>query len=523
MKNALPLTNSINDFAPLNNSVSFDKIPNTKQAHNVPRNETQNHQNTSSIINNVENANSSNKNTFDKNSNNNNNNEIEILEELPNPYESKPPKPKILAPEICIECMMRDRDMADVDVSPIVWKRKSDNDIEKALSLWSQEESNGIPIQSRVGMKPQDEVSEENLIKWTTINPPVSNFRAHNLKNYVQDQVKRNNVNNTIDKTLDKILKFPSTSSLNTSSRSSMNIEEPNRVQRRRRLSESGATSVASNRTSRQNLAISLANAPPLPTNAVNQIERQSRIDPTPRPINTKSNNVRPISSANELLHPTSPNQLEVPISPKNSMPTSKRPFSFFFKHSNRSAATSVASNLPSGSMVDMHLGLDRDPFTMIPHNKPKATSVNEMEMWSNNDKGISNGKATETKKKKKGLKGLWNKIRGKSNSHNHNNHHTPSVTSGAHSECVPTPSIDDKNRESSLLELQAAAEKEDTSSPLPPPPSMSFLSGERVRASSHPSLSQPRLSTYSSSDTLATRPSMEMENEIVRSKSGEV
>ncbi|TIC36877.1 hypothetical protein E3Q09_01174 [Wallemia mellicola] len=403
---------------------------------------------------------------------------------------TKPPQ------EICLECMMRDRDMADVDVSPAVWKRNSDKDVEKALALWSLQEQNGIDTTERAGLKPQDEVTEENLTKWTTINPPVSNYRVTNLKIYVQEQVNRNNVDNSIDKTLDKILKYPSTSSL-SSQKTSPPIEERTQ-QRRRRLSESGAAT-NTNRTSKQNLAISLANAPPLPTDAANQITNygQKKV--------IRSTAARPLTTVTDV--PKSSQQLEVPHSPQSTIasPASvhKRPFSLFFKHSNRSAATSVASGLPSGSMVDMHIGLDKDGHN---GNNQRANSVNGMEMWHNSSSKSLNEDNKSEKKKKKGIRGLWNRIRGKSASNAHLSNRS----------VVGSPSFDDRQREGSLLELKQQAEKEDVRSPLPPPPSMRFLSGETDEApvaSPRTRVLLPHQQNNIPNDTPSDRPSFELEN----------
>lgn len=62
---------------------------------------------------------------------------------MSNPQVTVPHTPQSPAPalkpqppaEVCVECMMRDRDMADVDVvGPGVWARKSDADFEEAMA-----------------------------------------------------------------------------------------------------------------------------------------------------------------------------------------------------------------------------------------------------------------------------------------------------------------------------------------------------------------------------------------------------
>lgn len=53
----------------------------------------------------------------------------------PRPTVVSPVAVELPAPEVCVECMMRDQDMADVDVTgPGVWARKSDYDFEEAIA-----------------------------------------------------------------------------------------------------------------------------------------------------------------------------------------------------------------------------------------------------------------------------------------------------------------------------------------------------------------------------------------------------
>ncbi|KDE07784.1 hypothetical protein MVLG_02052 [Microbotryum lychnidis-dioicae p1A1 Lamole] len=57
----------------------------------------------------------------------------------PRPVAALPPPHLIPQPEVCVECMMRDKDMDDVDVTgPHVWDRDSDIDFEDALR-WDDE------------------------------------------------------------------------------------------------------------------------------------------------------------------------------------------------------------------------------------------------------------------------------------------------------------------------------------------------------------------------------------------------
>jgi hypothetical protein len=58
-------------------------------------------------------------------------------------------------PEICLECMMRDEDMIDVDVlGPGLWERESDRDFDEALRLEREEDQRGQSERSGNGTGP---------------------------------------------------------------------------------------------------------------------------------------------------------------------------------------------------------------------------------------------------------------------------------------------------------------------------------------------------------------------------------
>lgn len=80
---------------------------------------------------------------------------------------------KVVAPEeVCIECMMRDRDMADVDVStPGVWERESDVWYEELVRKEQEEARLGIPV-SNSNNKVRSQgglLTEGNLKVWLTM------------------------------------------------------------------------------------------------------------------------------------------------------------------------------------------------------------------------------------------------------------------------------------------------------------------------------------------------------------------
>ncbi|TRM69813.1 hypothetical protein BD626DRAFT_422247 [Schizophyllum amplum] len=92
--------------------------------------------------------------------------------------------------EVCLECAMRDQDMADVDVtSPGVWERASDAAIEELKQREAEEEAAGIVNddpnrpRTRGGL-----LTEQNLKVWLTMNPKEPQARQQTLSKYVKAQ-----------------------------------------------------------------------------------------------------------------------------------------------------------------------------------------------------------------------------------------------------------------------------------------------------------------------------------------------
>lgn len=72
--------------------------------------------------------------------------------------------------EVCIECAMRDQDMADVDVtSPGVWERESDAAYEELYRLESEEDAAGIPHPENRPRARGDLLSESHLRAWLSV------------------------------------------------------------------------------------------------------------------------------------------------------------------------------------------------------------------------------------------------------------------------------------------------------------------------------------------------------------------
>ncbi|EIW83017.1 hypothetical protein CONPUDRAFT_81113 [Coniophora puteana RWD-64-598 SS2] len=108
----------------------------------------------------------------------------------PNPVNTvlnPPPPPE----EVCIECAMRDQDMADVvAVGPGVWERESDVLYEELVRREQEEEAAGIPPSDNPP-RPRAKggrLTEQNLKVFNDLNPREPAARAQTLNKYVTAQ-----------------------------------------------------------------------------------------------------------------------------------------------------------------------------------------------------------------------------------------------------------------------------------------------------------------------------------------------
>lgn len=84
-----------------------------------------------------------------------------------NPVHVKPHVPK---EEVCLECAMRDQDMADVDVtSPGIWERDSDAYYHDLVRSEEEAISNDIPLPEDRPRSTGDMLTETNLKLWLTM------------------------------------------------------------------------------------------------------------------------------------------------------------------------------------------------------------------------------------------------------------------------------------------------------------------------------------------------------------------
>ncbi|KDQ21738.1 hypothetical protein BOTBODRAFT_168954 [Botryobasidium botryosum FD-172 SS1] len=94
--------------------------------------------------------------------------------------------------EVCVECMMRDRDMADVDVTtPGVWDRESDVGYQELVRKEELEGMQGVPADvdtKKLRSRGTHQMSEENMSVWLTMNPKEPTARWQTLEAYLTAQ-----------------------------------------------------------------------------------------------------------------------------------------------------------------------------------------------------------------------------------------------------------------------------------------------------------------------------------------------
>lgn len=101
------------------------------------------------------------------------------------------PNPPTPPEEICVECAMRDQDMADVVVvGPGMWERESDVLYEELLRREQEDEAAGI-LSSECSSKPRargGRLTEQNIKIWHTMTPREPASKQQTLEQYVKAQ-----------------------------------------------------------------------------------------------------------------------------------------------------------------------------------------------------------------------------------------------------------------------------------------------------------------------------------------------
>ncbi|THH30800.1 hypothetical protein EUX98_g3380 [Antrodiella citrinella] len=99
--------------------------------------------------------------------------------------------PQMPKEEVCVECSMRDQDMADVDVTgPGVWERESDVMYEDLIRREEEGETSG-KSSSDHSSRPRAKggpLTEGNMKLWLSMNPKEASSRLQTLDQYVRSQ-----------------------------------------------------------------------------------------------------------------------------------------------------------------------------------------------------------------------------------------------------------------------------------------------------------------------------------------------
>ncbi|THH21349.1 hypothetical protein EW146_g191 [Bondarzewia mesenterica] len=109
----------------------------------------------------------------------------------PNPinpvYSPTPPNPM---EEVCVECAMRDQDMADVDVtSPGIWERESDVAFHELLRREIDEDTQGIVSDDPERPRARGgRLTEPNMKLWLSLNPKEPASKRQTLEKYLKSQ-----------------------------------------------------------------------------------------------------------------------------------------------------------------------------------------------------------------------------------------------------------------------------------------------------------------------------------------------
>lgn len=447
-----------------------------------------------------------------------------------------PPPHLVPQPEICVECMMRDRDMADVDVTtPGVWERASDADFEEqmrweaettpdpvasnggagtpaASSSWSGEHTGSLESAAGPSSKRRESsaaysreslggrsslahgmggsslykgrkrlgrgqiLTSGNLKVWTTMNPPAAAHRWRTLQTYLAtqahylelDRQSRDAETSQSQSLPVRLSQHTARTSQGSRSRSSSMLspaavaaekaameqeERSRRAKGKGRNPSRGTLADETNRLSSASLLpppIGMAPMMPAPPRRPNVMASSGA---SMRSYSSGDqpwlgNQLRRISTANRDLPPANASfdssrshrftfspfsrsavDLRGVPSPRSVSParTNDDRRTSMWSRFRRSGSPSVFSYAPSGSMLDMHLGLSQDkhmPYATYPayetypsRSDPAVarhaeTARREEALAASQATGIS-GETSGGKKKRKGIKGFFNKLVG--------------------------------------------------------------------------------------------------------------
>ncbi|KAF7970701.1 hypothetical protein HWV62_23240 [Athelia sp. TMB] len=379
-------------------------------------------------------------------------------------YMPNPPPPPPPQEEVCVECAMRDQDMADVDVtSPGIWERESDAAYDELCRREMEEDRSEIlSSDSHRSKRPRSKggkLTEASMKLWLTMNPKEPQARQQTLQAYLKEQrgyldaetiaharamQESRQLDNRMRDTYSQLRRSayelnnngpvpdetgamrimaprspPGTAGASVQMGSHgrevtllengmivehVDVRKEERDERERRRKEEKRERSRARKTSRGSLYSVRSLAAPTTDNGL-----------APRPVLQ-----RPTSSMTTYERPTFPRAYsQASFSDVHSLgSTSPRHRFFGFKNlsSGFRSRDSLAPSGMSGSMVDMHVALQRETYDQ--KHAPidlgsKAPSLRHSQVWPTTEPTPQLELQEVPKKKKKGFAKIWGIVTG--------------------------------------------------------------------------------------------------------------
>ncbi|THV05056.1 hypothetical protein K435DRAFT_774051 [Dendrothele bispora CBS 962.96] len=462
--------------------------------------------------------------------------------------------------EVCVECAMRDQDMADVDVtSPGVWDRDSDVFYEDLRRKEEEEERTGI-IDTDGPPRPKYKgglLTEQNLKIWLSLNPREPASRQQTLSKYVKSQralleaesVARTRAMQEARQLDDRMRDTYSqlrrsaydmgSSAAPTDDTGGVRIKPPTspasplinghershsrevtllengmiveHVDVRKEEREARDRKRKEERRARKSSRGSVIDATSVVSAPILTTQTDSGIGLNPYSRYSQNNASRPMSVLTAPLDrgdiPRAQSQLSfTDVQSLGSLSPNRRTRFFGLMGSPWRSQDSLAASGMSGSMIDMHVALQREENQHRFVTSPDLTPARRSQLWQTTDlEQITSRQSEEKPKKKKGLAKIWGIV-------------TRSSKNGSNS------------RGSNSLDR---SERTEDDLPLAPPPPLSYLvnrgpgehlSGGGARHASTPSLpstTSPKFGLSASGISPPTAPSTNLPSPASSRQSG--
>ncbi|KAF7793850.1 hypothetical protein EIP86_004971 [Pleurotus ostreatoroseus] len=449
-----------------------------------------------------------------------------------------------LKEEVCVECAMRDQDMADVDVTgPGVWERESDALYEDLLRREEEEEAGGLPP-PETASRPKargDKLTEEHLKYWLSVNPKEPSSRQQTLDQYVKSQRQlleaealaharamreSQQLDNKMrdaysqlrrsayelgssaqpsDDTGGVRIKSPRSPSVpaalynrdrerevtlleNGMIVEHVDVRKEEREEREKRRKEERRERSRARKSSQSQRAMDAMSVYSLQTPLHTDSGFFSGVKSDSRYSQSIATSARPASvmTGGERPHTLLRAQSQASFSDMQSIGSASPRRSRFFGLKNLSSGWRSQDSLaPSGSMIDMHVALQREQqyFQSMPH--PDAVDIGSNtptvrpgEAWQTEPAQVQPQEAAQPAKKPKGFKKIWKLVTGSAH-HKGDTHSNGRVAS-------------------------RSLERAEDDLPLAPPPPLSYLVNREQGAAGRRHVSTPSLPSSISPNTLS-------------------